>query len=149
MEISQLGRVDYLPTYEAMQAFTAARRIQSTQSIESTEFINKNRLYGNEHGDNQLWICEHPAVYTQGLAGKVEHVLNAGDIPVVHTNRGGQVTFHGPGQVVAYPLLDLKRAGYFVKEYVYRVEEAVIRTLAHFGVTDHRVMGAPGIYVRV
>ena len=144
--IRQLGRVDYLPTYEAMQAFTAARRIQS---IESTEFINKNGLYGNEHGDNQLWICEHPAVYTQGLAGKVEHVLNAGDIPVVHTNRGGQVTFHGPGQVVAYPLLDLKRAGYFVKEYVYRVEEAVIRTLAHFGVTGHRVMGAPGIYVRM
>ena len=143
MWIRQLGRVDYLPAYEAMQAFTAARHLQST------EFINKNGLYGTEHGDDQLWICEHPAVYTQGLAGKVEHVLNAGDIPVVHTNRGGQVTFHGPGQVVAYPLLDLKRAGYFVKEYVYRVEEAVIRTLAHFGVTGHRVMGAPGIYVRV
>ena len=141
--IRQLGRVDYLPTYEAMQAFTVARHTQST------EFINKNGLYGNEHGDDQLWICEHPAVYTQGLAGKVEHVLNAGDIPVVQTDRGGQVTFHGPGQVVAYPLLDLKRAGYFVKEYVYRVEEAVIRTLAHFGVTGHRVMGAPGIYVRM
>ena len=96
-----------------------------------------------------LWICEHPAVYTQGLAGKSEHILNPGSIPVVATNRGGQVTYHGPGQVVAYPLLDLKRAGYFIKEYVYRIEEAVIRTLAHFGVTGHRVAGAPGIYVRV
>jgi lipoyl(octanoyl) transferase len=68
---------------------------------------------------------------------------------VVQTNRGGQVTYHGPGQVVAYPLIDLQRAGYFVKEYVYRIEEAVIRTLAHFGVTGHRVAGAPGIYVRL
>jgi lipoyl(octanoyl) transferase len=68
---------------------------------------------------------------------------------VVRTNRGGQVTFHGPGQVVAYPLIDLKRAGYYVKEYVYRIEEAVIRTLDHFGVTGHRVSGAPGIYVRL
>ncbi len=140
MGVRQLGRVEYLPTHEAMQAFTAAR---------STESINENGLSGSKHVDDQLWICEHPAVYTQGLAGKAEHVLNAGDIPVVQTNRGGQVTFHGPGQVVAYPLLDLKRAGYFVKEYVYRVEEAVIRTLAHFGVTGHRVMGAPGIYVRL
>ena len=140
MWIRQLGRVDYLPTSQAMQAFTAIR---------NTELTDENGLWGNEYGGDQLWICEHPAVYTQGLAGKVEHVLNAGDIPVVHTNRGGQVTFHGPGQVVAYPLLDLKRAGYFVKEYVYRVEEAVIRTLAHFGVTGHRVMGAPGIYVRM
>ncbi|TAG32497.1 MAG: lipoyl(octanoyl) transferase LipB [Polaromonas sp.] len=146
MEIRQLGRVDYLPTYEAMQAFTAAR---NTDTPANTELTDKNGLYGNVHADDQLWICEHPAVYTQGLAGKVEHVLNAGDIPVVYTNRGGQVTFHGPGQVVAYPLVDLKRAGYFVKEYVYRVEEAVIRTLAHFGVTGHRVMGAPGIYVRL
>ena len=72
-----------------------------------------------------------------------------GDIPVVATNRGGQVTYHGPGQVVAYPLVDLQRAGYFVKEYVYRLEEAVIRTLADFGVTGHRVAGAPGIYVRL
>jgi lipoyl(octanoyl) transferase len=70
-------------------------------------------------------------------------VLNPGDIPVVATNRGGQVTYHGPGQVVAYPLLDLQRMGYFVKEYVYRLEDAVIRTLDHFGVTGHRVAGAP------
>ncbi len=88
-------------------------------------------------------------MFTQGLAGKAGHVLDASAIPVVATNRGGQVTFHGPGQVVAYPLLDLKRAGYFVKEYVYRLEEAVIRTLAHYGVTGHRVAGAPGIYVRL
>ena len=140
MLIRQLGRVHYLPTYNAMQAFTAAR---------NTEFIDENGLPGNKYGGDQLWICEHPPVYTQGLAGKSDHVLNAGDIPVVQTNRGGQVTFHGPGQVVAYPLVDLRRAGYFVKEYVYRVEEAVIRTLTHFGVTGHRVMGAPGIYVRL
>jgi lipoyl(octanoyl) transferase len=96
-----------------------------------------------------LWICEHDPVYTQGIAGKSNHILHPGNIPVLATNRGGQVTFHGPGQVVAYPLIDLQRAGYFVKEYVYRIEEAVIRTLAHFGVTGHRVGGAPGIYVRL
>ncbi|ABE42279.1 lipoyl(octanoyl) transferase LipB [Polaromonas sp. JS666] len=128
MEIRHLGRVDYLPTYEAMQAFTLERTAATP---------------------NSLWICEHPPVYTQGLAGKIEHVLNPGDIPVVQTNRGGQVTYHGPGQVVAYPLIDLKQAGYYVKEYVYRIEEAVIRTLSHFGVTGHRVPGAPGIYVRL
>jgi len=100
-------------------------------------------------GPDQLWICEHFSVYTQGLAGKADHLLNPGNIPVIQTDRGGQVTYHGPGQVVAYPLLDLKRAGYFVKEYVYRIEEAVIRTLAHFGVTGLRVPGAPGIYVRL
>ncbi len=127
-EIEQLGQVPYAPTYAAMQAFTAARS-DTTPDV--------------------IWICEHPAVYTQGLAGKDDHVLNPGAIPVVATNRGGQVTYHGPGQVVAYPLIDLKRAGYFIKEYVYRIEEAVIRTLAHFGVTGHRVEGAPGIYVRL
>ncbi|WP_372657926.1 lipoyl(octanoyl) transferase LipB, partial [Hydrogenophaga sp.] len=97
----------------------------------------------------ELWVCEHPPVFTQGLAGREDHLLAPGDIPVVQTNRGGQVTYHGPGQVVAYPLIDLQRAGYFVKEYVYRIEEAVIRSLAHFGVTGHRVAGAPGIYVRL
>ena len=124
----QWGRVDYLPAYQAMQDFTAARDADTLDT---------------------LWICEHSAVYTQGLAGKIDHILNAGDIPVVQTNRGGQVTFHGPGQVVAYPLMDLRRAGYFVKEYVYRIEESVVRTLAHFGVTGHRVAGSPGIYVRL
>lgn len=128
IEVRNLGRVDYRPTYEAMQAFTAARVTETP---------------------DELWICEHPAVYTQGLAGKMEHVFNPAEISVVQTNRGGQVTYHGPGQVVAYPLFDLHRAGYFVKEYVYRIEEAVIRTLAHFGVTGHRVGGAPGIYVRL
>ena len=98
---------------------------------------------------DEVWVCEHPPVFTQGLAGHEDHLLAPGDIPVVRTNRGGQVTFHGPGQVVAYPLIDLKRAGYYVKEYVYRIEEAVIRTLDHFGVTGHRVSGAPGIYVRL
>ncbi len=98
---------------------------------------------------DQLWICEHFPVYTQGLAGKAAHVLNPDTIPVVQTNRGGQVTYHGPGQVVAYPLLDLKRRGYFVKEYVDRLEAALIGTLQHFGVTGHRVAGAPGIYVRL
>ncbi|WP_245912835.1 lipoyl(octanoyl) transferase LipB [Limnohabitans curvus] len=98
---------------------------------------------------DELWVCEHPPVFTQGLAGHEDHLLAPGDIPVVPTNRGGQVTFHGPGQVVAYPLIDLKRSGYYVKEYVYRIEEAVIRTLDHFGVTGHRVSGAPGIYVRL
>ncbi|MDO9404530.1 MAG: lipoyl(octanoyl) transferase LipB [Polaromonas sp.] len=132
MELRQLGLVDYVPTYEAMQAFTAARTAD-----------------GAPDTPDELWICEHSPVYTQGLAGKTEHVLNPAGIPVVQTNRGGQVTFHGPGQVVAYSLMDLKRAGYFVKEYVYRIEESVIRTLAHFGVTGHRVSGSPGIYVRL
>jgi lipoyl(octanoyl) transferase len=126
--IQQLGLVPYLPTYQAMQDFTAARTPETP---------------------DELWVCEHPPVFTQGLAGHEDHLLAPGDIPVVPTNRGGQVTFHGPGQVVAYPLIDLKRAGYYVKEYVYRIEEAVIRTLAHFGVTGHRVSGAPGIYVRL
>ena len=129
MQVSQLGRVAYAPTYAAMQAFTDAR----THGVEADE----------------LWVCEHPPVFTQGLAGKAEHIFNPAEIPVVQTNRGGQVTYHGPGQVVAYPLLDLKHAGYFVKEYVYRIEEALIRTLMHFGVTGHRVAGAPGIYVRL
>ena len=128
MQVRWLGQTDYLPTYEAMQAFTAGRDAQTP---------------------DELWVCEHPPVFTQGIAGQADHLLAPGDIPVVATNRGGQVTYHGPGQVVAYPLIDLQRAGYFVKEYVYRVEEAVIRTLDAFGVTGHRVAGAPGIYVRL
>lgn len=123
-----MGRVDYAPTFDAMVTFTESRSAQTP---------------------DELWICEHPPVFTQGLAGRDDHLLAPGDIPVVKTNRGGQVTYHGPGQVVAYPLIDLQRAGYFVKEYVYRIEEAVIRTLALFGVTGHRVAGAPGIYVRL
>lgn len=128
MDIRLLGQVDYLPTYEAMQAFTANRTPDTP---------------------NELWLCEHPPVFTQGLAGQAAHLLMPGDIPVVQTNRGGQVTYHGPGQVMAYPLVNLQRAGYFVKEYVFKLEESVIRTLGHFGVTGHRVAGAPGIYVRL
>jgi lipoyl(octanoyl) transferase len=132
MQLLHLGRVEYAPTYAAMQAFNAERDIE-----------------GQVPTEDQLWICEHPPVYTQGLAGKPEHIFNPEGIPVVQTNRGGQVTYHGPGQVVGYPLINLKRAGYFVKEYVYRIEEALIRTLLYFGVTGHRVAGAPGIYVRL
>ena len=147
LEIHHLGSVDYLATFEAMKAHTADRL--ASRIPKTTQNTPQIGLQTNEYMREQLWICEHPAVYTQGLAGKVEHVLNPGNIPVVQTDRGGQVTFHGPGQVVAYPLMDLKAAGYYVKEYVYRVEEAVIRTLMHFGVTGHRVRGAPGIYVRL
>jgi lipoyl(octanoyl) transferase len=128
MLVKVLGRVEYLPTYQAMAAFTEGRTSDTP---------------------DELWLCEHAPVFTQGLAGKAHHVLSPGAIPVVSTNRGGQVTYHGPGQVVAYPLIDLQRAGYFVKEYVYRLEEAVIRTLGDYGVTGHRVAGAPGIYVRL
>jgi lipoyl(octanoyl) transferase len=127
MQVKWCGRVDYPSTNQALQDFTRAR-------VDDTP--------------DELWLCEHPPVYTQGLAGQAGHVLAPGDIPVIATNRGGQVTYHGPGQVVAYPLIDLRRAGYFVKEYVYRLEEAVIRTLAHYGVTGLRVRSAPGIYVR-
>jgi lipoyl(octanoyl) transferase len=130
--IQNLGLVPCAPTMAAMQAFTDARTPDTP---------------------DEIWVCQHPPTFTQGLAGKADHVLfnppGPDHIPVVQTNRGGQVTYHGPGQVVAYPLLDLNRRGYFVKEYVHRVEEAIIRTLAHFGVTGHRVAGAPGIYVRL
>ena len=128
MQTRWLGQVDYLPTFEAMQAFTAARDASTP---------------------DELWMCEHPPVFTQGLAGRPDHLLAPGEIPVVQTNRGGQVTFHGPGQVVAYPLIDLQRAGYYVKEYVFRLEEAVLQVLASCGVVGHRVRGAPGIYVRL
>lgn len=98
---------------------------------------------------DEIWLCEHAPVYTQGVAGRAEHLLAPGDIPVVATNRGGQVTYHGPGQVVAYPLIDLKRLNIYVKEYVYRLEHCVLKTLESFGVTGHRVAGAPGIYVNL
>ena len=128
LPVHDLGRVDYLPTFRAMKEFG---------------------LQPAPNEREQLWLCEHPPVFTLGLAGRPEHVLAPGDIPVVATDRGGQVTYHGPGQVVAYPLIDLKARPYFVKEYVHRLEEAVIRTLADLGVTGHRVAGAPGIYVRL
>ena len=128
MQIHWLGIQDYEPTLAAMRAFTEARTADTP---------------------DEIWLCEHPPVYTQGLAGKPEHVLNPHRIPVVQSNRGGQVTYHGPGQVAAYPLIDLKRLNIYVKEYVYRLEQAVLKTLQHFGVTGHRVAGAPGIYVKL
>jgi lipoyl(octanoyl) transferase len=128
MHIRHLGRQPYAGIEQAMRGFTAART-PDTQ--------------------DELWLVEHDPVFTQGVAGRAEHVLQPGDIPVVQTQRGGQVTYHGPGQVTAYPLVDLSRLGIYVKEYVYRLEEAVLRTLAGVGVTGHRVRGAPGIYVRL
>ena len=128
MQILTLGRQPYGPTVQAMRDFTEARTADTP---------------------DQLWLVEHDAVYTQGLAGKAEHLLNPGNIPVVASNRGGQVTYHGPGQVVAYPLVDLKRLGIYVKEYVYRLEHAVLKVLQMHQITGHRVVGAPGIYVRL
>lgn len=127
MRTLMLGKKPYAETEAAMRAFTAARTADT---------------------DDELWVVEHEPVFTQGIAGRDEHVLAAGAIPVVRTNRGGQVTYHGPGQVVGYPLVDLRRLGIFVKEYVFRIEEAVIDTLWVHGVVGHRVRGAPGIYVR-
>ena len=128
MQLRWLGRRPYEGIEQAMREFTAARTPDTA---------------------DELWLVEHEPVFTQGLAGREAHVLNAGDIPVVRTNRGGQVTYHGPGQVVAYPLLDLRRLEIYVKEYVFRLEKAVLDTLIDFGVTGHRVRGAPGIYVRL
>ncbi|MEO8299910.1 MAG: lipoyl(octanoyl) transferase LipB [Burkholderiales bacterium] len=128
MQLTVLRPADYLATAEAMRAFTEARTPDTP---------------------DELWLCEHPPVYTQGVAGQAAHVLDAHGIPIVQTNRGGQVTYHGPGQVVAYPLVDLKRLGIYVKEYVYRLEQAALQVLALHGVTGHRVSGAPGLYVRL
>jgi lipoyl(octanoyl) transferase len=128
MIVKNLGRVPYAATADAMRAFTDARDAGTP---------------------DELWLCEHDPVYTQGVAGRDEHVLDAHGIPVVATNRGGQVTYHGPGQVVAYPLVDLQRQGIYVKEYVFRLESAVLKALESYGVTGHRVAGAPGIYVRL
>jgi lipoyl(octanoyl) transferase len=126
-----LGLVDYASTLAAMKQFTQQRTLPDATA---------------RH--DQLWLCEHPSVFTQGIAGLAEHILLPSEIPVVATDRGGQATYHGPGQVVAYPLLNLKNLGYFVKEYVYKLEESILKTLLHFGITGHRVSGAPGIYVR-
>jgi len=128
MLIRTLGRQPYADTVAAMQDFTAQRDAATP---------------------DELWLVEHDPVFTQGVAGRAEHLLAPGDIPVVATNRGGQVTYHGPGQVVAYPLVDLRRLGIYVKEYVYRLEHAVLKVLESFDITGHRVAGAPGIYVRL
>ena len=98
---------------------------------------------------DEIWLVEHEPVFTLGVAGKDEHVLDAGPIPLLRTDRGGQVTYHGPGQVVAYPLVDLRRLRIYVKEYVHRLEQAALDVLTAYGLTGHRVPGAPGIFVRV
>ena len=126
MQLRRLGQVAYEPTWRAMQAFNLARTAET--------------------GD-QLWLVEHPPVFTLGLAGKREHLLAPGEIPIVSTDRGGQVTYHGPGQVVAYPLLDLRRSGYGVKELVRRLEGALIVVLDSYGVRGERKAGMPGVYV--
>ncbi len=126
MRVKHLGLAEYQPTFHAMQAFTAAR--------------------GPDTPD-EIWLLQHPPVYTLGLAGKPEHLLRDSDIPVVNIDRGGQITYHGPGQVVAYLLLDLKRHGIGVKELVRRMEQAVIDLLGKYGVSAARRDKAPGVYV--
>jgi len=128
MHVSLRGRQDYAATLTAMRDFTASRTPDT--------------------GD-ELWLVEHEPVYTQGVAGRGEHVLDARGIPVVQSNRGGQVTYHGPGQVLGYAMVDLRRLHIFVKEHVYRLEQGVLKTLEELGVTGHRVAGAPGVYVRL
>ena len=124
--VRELGRADYAATWEAMRQFTARRSALTA---------------------DELWIVEHRPVYTLGVAGRREHLRAPGAIPVVASDRGGQVTYHGPGQVVIYTLIDLRRRGIFVRELVYRIEQAVIQTLAASGIAGRRVQGAPGIYV--
>jgi len=124
--VRRLGRVDYAPTFQAMQDFTAARTDDTA---------------------DELWLVEHPPVFTQGLAGKAEHLLADVGIPVVQIDRGGQVTYHGPGQIVVYLLLDLRRRGFKVRELVNRMEQALIDCLADYGVSARRKDGAPGVYV--
>ncbi|MGN6512611.1 MAG: lipoyl(octanoyl) transferase LipB [Lysobacteraceae bacterium] len=124
--VRDLGRQPYEPVWRAMQRFTDAR---------------------GEDTPDELWLVEHEPVFTLGQAGKPEHVLMPGDIPVIHVDRGGQVTYHGPGQIVAYPLLDLRRLGLGVREYVCRIEQAVIDTLGDWNIEGLRREGAPGVYV--
>jgi lipoyl(octanoyl) transferase len=126
LTVRRLGLAEYAPVWRAMQDFTDQRDDATT---------------------DELWLVQHPPVFTQGQAGRAEHLLAPGDIPVIQVDRGGQVTYHGPGQIVAYPLIDLRRLGLGVKHFVNRIEEAIIRVLARYGVTGERVAGAPGIYV--
>ena len=125
--IRDLGRVDYEPTWQAMLAFTSSRDTQTP---------------------DELWICEHPPVFTLGQAGKPEHLLADIGVPLVKIDRGGQITYHGPGQVVIYLLLDLTRRGLGIRDLVSRIEQAVIDSLAAVGVTAARKAGAPGVYVQ-
>ncbi|MBI5938669.1 MAG: lipoyl(octanoyl) transferase LipB [Betaproteobacteria bacterium] len=124
--IKRLGRADYAPIWRAMQAFTAQRTADTV---------------------DEVWLVEHPPVFTLGQAGKREHLLRDIGVPTVAIDRGGQVTYHGPGQVVAYLLIDFKRRGIGVKELVRRMEQAVIDLLAEFGIRAERLAGAPGVYV--
>jgi lipoyl(octanoyl) transferase len=126
LRVRQLGRQPFLATWPAMEAYCEAR---------------------GEDGADELWLLEHDPVFTLGQAGKPEHVLAPGDIPVVRTNRGGQVTYHGPGQIVAYPLVDLRRRKLGVREFVCRIEQALIDTLATWDIVAERREGAPGVYV--
>ena len=124
--VKRLGRVDYAPTFQAMQVFTASRTAETP---------------------DELWIVEHPPVYTLGQAGKPEHILEDVGIPVIKIDRGGQVTYHGPGQAVIYLLLDLQRLKIKVRELVTAIEQGVIDFLAAHGVAAERRAGAPGVYV--
>jgi lipoyl(octanoyl) transferase len=124
--VRELGRQRYEPVWRAMQRFTDAR---------------------DEGTPDEIWLVEHDPVFTLGQAGKPEHVLAAGDIPVVHVDRGGQVTYHGPGQIVAYPLFDLKRMKVGVREYVCRIEQSMIDSMAEWNIRAERKAGAPGVYV--
>jgi lipoyl(octanoyl) transferase len=126
LAVRRMGRVAYAEAYDAMRTFTAQRTADTP---------------------DELWLLEHPPVYTLGQAGKPEHLLRANGIPVVRVDRGGQVTYHGPGQVVAYVLLDIRRRGLTVKRLVSLLEQAVIDLLAEHGVDGARRAGAPGVYV--
>lgn len=120
------GQLPYVPTWRAMQAYTSARDGESP---------------------DELWLLEHPPVFTQGQAGKPEHVLQLSDIPVVPIDRGGQVTYHGPGQLVGYLMVDLSRRKLGVREYVRRIEQSIIDLLAEFGIEAYGKVDAPGVYV--
>ena len=124
--IRHLGMRDYTDVWQAMLDFTTQRTAGS---------------------DSEIWIVEHPPVFTQGQAGKAEHLLDAGEIPVVHSDRGGQVTYHGPGQLVCYLLLDLKQIGMGIRSLVNSIEEAIIEVLSEQGIAAARNPGAPGVYV--
>ena len=124
--IRHLGLQPYQPVWDAMERFTAQR---------------------GEHGADELWLLEHHPVYTLGQAGKPEHILNPAGIEVIRCNRGGQVTYHGPGQIVAYPLVNIRRLGIGVRELVHRIEQAIIDTCAHWQISAERRLGAPGVYV--
>ena len=124
--VVELGRVAYLPTWQAMQRFTDVR---------------------DAHTADEIWVLEHEPVFTLGMNADPSHVLAAGDIPVVQVDRGGQVTYHGPGQLVVYPLIDLRRAGLGVRDIVTALEESVIRCVARYGVSAATRPQAPGVYV--